>query len=97
MDVYHHLAELQPILDRLDELKALLTQQRKAEMADLEALRAEVAKVSTVEDSALALIKGLRDQLAAAQAGSDPAAIQAIIDQLDAKATELAAAVAGPA
>lgn len=60
--------------------------------AELDALTAEVAAVTTVEQSAIALINGLAAQLAAA--GTDPAKLQALHDSLAASSTALAAAVA---
>jgi len=63
-------------------------------MANLADLQAEVAAVKTVEDSAEALIAGLAQQLKDALAQNDPAAIQAVIDNLEASKTALASAVA---
>jgi hypothetical protein len=51
-----------------------------------------VAALSSVVDSAEALIKGLHDQLVAAQ--SDPAKLAAVIASLKSKSDELAKAVA---
>jgi hypothetical protein len=61
-------------------------------MTDLTALQAEVARNTTVEKSALALIQGFAAQLAAA--GTDPVALKALQDSLTASDDELAAAVA---
>jgi len=61
------------------------------EMATLNDLQNEVTALTTVEESAEALISGLSAQLKAA--GTDPAAIQKVIDDLDAGKTALAAAV----
>jgi len=60
--------------------------------AQLDALTSEVSQVNTVIDSAIALIQGLKAALDAA--GTDPAALQALSDSLDAKAKQLAQAVA---
>lgn len=57
-----------------------------------ENLQAEVANNTTVESSAIALIKGLAAQITAA--GTDPAALAAIVSTLQANDTALAAAVA---
>lgn len=54
-------------------------------------LQAEVANNTTVESSAIALIKGLASQISAA--GTDPAALAAIVTQLQANDAALAAAV----
>ncbi len=59
--------------------------------ADLDALSAQVQANTDVEQSAVLLIKGIADQLAAAK--SDPAKVQALIDKLNASASALAAAV----
>lgn len=63
--------------------------------AELDALTAEVARNTSVEASAAALIQGIADQLAAAiAAGADPAALTALTQQLSGSADALAAAVA---
>jgi hypothetical protein len=92
--VHHHFPgfDLAAVLSKLDQILA----QGASLMADLAALQAEVTKVVGVEQSAITLIQGLSAQLKAALASADPAALQAVIDQLDAKTTELAAAVAAP-
>lgn len=77
-------AQLQPQLTKL-------TQQETTIMADLSALQAEVAKNTTIEQSAITLIQGLAAQIQAA--GTDPAKLQAIVDQLTANDAALAAAV----
>ncbi len=60
--------------------------------ADLTALQAQVQTNTEVEASAVTLIQGIAQQLADAK--TDPAAVQAIADQLNTSATALAAAVA---
>ena len=60
-------------------------------MADLTPLATEIAALTTVVDSAVALIDSLADQLEAAK--TDPAAIQALADSLRAQKTELSDAV----
>jgi hypothetical protein len=60
----------------------------------LDALEAEVAKVTAVEQSAVVLLTGLSQQLKDAVAANDSARLQAVIDALDAKTAALAAAVA---
>ncbi len=59
--------------------------------AQLETLTQEVAEIGTVVDSAIVLINGLSAQIVALK--DDPAALEALAAQLDAKAGELAAAV----
>jgi hypothetical protein len=85
-------------LSHLTEIVYLLRvelKERLTNMANiLAALQAEVTKVEGVEDSAIALLQGLSQQLKDALAANDPAKIQAVIDELDVKTTALADAVA---
>ena len=60
-------------------------------MVDLAGLTAQVKANTDAEASAILLIQGLADQIAAA--GTDPVALQALQDQLKASADALAAAV----
>lgn len=59
---------------------------------ELETLTTEVEETKTVVDSAIVLIKGLKEKLDAA--GTDPAKLKALSDSLDTKTNELAEAVA---
>jgi hypothetical protein len=59
--------------------------------AQLDALKAAVAQNAEVDASAIALIQGIAQQLQAIK--DDPAAIQALADELMAKNAALAAAV----
>jgi peptidoglycan hydrolase CwlO-like protein len=61
-------------------------------VADLNALRAQVAQNNNVIQSAIVLINGIAARIA--QAAGDPAALQAIIDDLNNQDTQLAQAVA---
>lgn len=61
-------------------------------MALLDALTAQVAATTTVEQSAVTLIQGIAAQLSAA--AGDPVAVQALADQLKAATDPLAAAIA---
>jgi hypothetical protein len=58
----------------------------------LDTLAAEVTEMTTVVDSAVALLNGLSAQIVALK--DDPARLLALAADLDAKANELAAAVA---
>lgn len=80
------------MLSRMDVTLKQINQEMNKIMADLTALTAEVARNTTVEKAALALIQGFAAQLAAA--GTDPVALKALQDQLTASDDELAAAVA---
>lgn len=104
IDVYLHLeggtgdaaGDVGAISEKLDTIISLLTQitvQEDAQMADLAALQASVDAQSSVVDGAVALIQGLSQALKDAVAANDPAAIQAVIDELDANTSELATAV----
>lgn len=59
--------------------------------AEFDALKAQVAATLTAEQSAIVLINSIAAQIAAAS--EDPAAVQALSDQLKASADALAAAV----
>ena len=60
---------------------------------ELEALRAEVARNTSVDESAVTLLRGLKAKLDAAIATHDPAALQALSDSLAADTNKLADAV----
>jgi len=75
------------ILQRLADLHS----QGEAMSAELDRLTAEVAETKTVIDSALVLIRSIPQLIR--DAGTDPAALKALADELDAKQAELAAAV----
>ena len=62
-------------------------------MAAMDDLKAQVARDTDAVSSAITLLKGLHDQLAAAIAAGDPAAIQAVADQLKANTDALAQAI----
>ncbi len=72
-------------------LKQLLTLE-KTMSAELDALTLEVQATTTLEASAITMINGLAAQIASLK--TDPVALQALSDQLTAKATDLAAAIA---
>lgn len=69
------------ILERLDAMSQ-----------ELDDLTREVAETGTVVESAIVLIQGLRDQLAAA--GTDPVKLAELAATLDAQQSALAAAIA---
>jgi ABC-type transporter Mla MlaB component len=77
-------AKLQPDLDSL-------IQGEQTVSAELDALTAQVQQVQQVDQSAIALINGLADQIKAL--ANDPAAINALADQLKQQTDALAAAV----
>lgn len=99
LDIYIHFDPIQ--IGGLDEVKTTLDQimaavrvlqERIMDMtAELTTLQDQVTETLSVEQSAIILIQGLADQIAAIK--DDPAAIQALADSLHAKSDELAAAV----
>lgn len=62
-------------------------------MATMNDLRAAVERNTSVDDSVLALLAGISQQLKDAQAQNDPAAIDAVIAQLDANTQKMTDAV----
>jgi hypothetical protein len=72
----------------------LITQVRRGSrsiMADLTGLQQAVANETTVEQSAITLLNGLAEQLK--NAGTDPVAIQAVVDSINSSSAALAAAI----
>lgn len=89
--IHHHFPDCGNADAQTAKLLAqILTNQTKI-MALLDSLTAEVANNTTVEQSAIVLIQGLKAQLDAA--GTDPVKLKALSDQLAANDTALAAAV----
>ncbi len=65
----------------------------EAIMSALDDLRTEVARNTSLEQSAVTLIQGIAQQLKDALAANDPAALTDLTNQLSASADALAAAV----
>ena len=82
-----------PIESKLDRVLALLGTGKSGEtiMALLDALTAQVAQNTSLEQSAITLIQGLAAQLQAA--AGDPVQVQALASQLQTSASALAAAI----
>ena len=74
-------------------LRQLLEQGQQI-MASLQDIRQAVADEKTVEDSVLALLTSVEQQLKNAIASNDPAAMQAIVDDITAHKQAMADAVA---
>lgn len=91
---FPHNPAVAPLARDIELLTASIKHLEKRIMSALDDLTAKVAAVKTVEDSAVTLIQGLRDQLAAIATAPTPQQIQDIITQLDANTTPLANAVA---
>lgn len=62
-------------------------------MSALDDLTAQVAANTSAEQSAVTLIQGLAQQIAAAVAGGDSAALEALAGQLNSSAAALGAAI----
>lgn len=87
------LARISAQLATISTQLTTLTHQEEQIMADLSALQTEVSENGDAVGSAVALLSGLSQQLKDALAANDPAAIQALVDQLDANTQTLADAV----
>lgn len=95
IDIHHyHGHSLERIGEKLDLVMEMLIQiQRKGEvfMQGMDNLIASVQEIKSKADSLIALVKGLADLLE--EFKDDPAKIQAIADDLNAKADEIQTAV----
>lgn len=85
--------KLDLILQRLSETAAQQEKNNMATVTTLAQLKTEVEAGVTVEESAVTLLNGLSAQLKQAIANNDPAAIQAIADELDKGSADLSAAI----
>lgn len=96
LDIYHHIVPSSDLNDRLAalsrKLDRILTNQETI-MATLEDLKAAVARETDAEQSVITLLQGISQQLKDAKAANDPAAIDAVIAQIDANTAKLGAAV----
>ena len=79
-------------LDRLLQMTEAILEKENGMSQALDDLATQVTANTTVEESAVTLIKGLAAQIAAA--GTDPAKLQALQASLKASADDLAAAIA---
>lgn len=79
----------------LNQILAIVQAMQKGDLkmsAELDALTAQVAQNTTIEESAVTLITGLAAQITAA--GTDPAKLAALTTSLNTSAKDLAAAIA---
>jgi hypothetical protein len=83
------LARLDLVLDKLD----LVVSNQETIMTVMDDLNAAVQRNTDAEASVITLLTGISQQLKDALAANDPAAIQAVITQLDANTAAAAAAV----
>lgn len=88
------IARLDMISAKLDGLSQKLAAEEKRLMATLADVQAAVTAEKTVEGSVITLLQQLSDQLKAALAANDPAAVQAVVDQITANTKAMADAVA---
>ena len=82
LHIYDHDTGLSKLTQKVDKI-----------MATMQELRDAVQRNTDVDDSVITLLQGISQQLKDAQAQNDPAAIQAVIDQLDANTQHMADAV----
>jgi hypothetical protein len=78
------------VIEKLEDL----TRRLQIMSEQLDTLRREVSENSEVIGSAITLIQGIKARLDEAVASQDPAALQALADDLDAQTGTLAQAVA---
>lgn len=98
-DIHHHhhfeaRCEVMRRLDALDQKTDLVLDQQETIMATMEDLKAAVRRNTEVDGSVMTLLQGVSQQLKDAQAANDPAAIQQVIDELDANTKAMGDAVA---
>lgn len=82
------------VLDRLDRIERLvrrILKEEKIMAGELEALRAQVAKTTEVDESAVLLIQGLAAKIEAIK--TDPVALQEFANSLKSESDRLAEAV----
>lgn len=91
---FHHPdKEVTGRLWRVQQMLGIVVKNQENIMATIEDLKASVQKNTDAEASVVTLMQGLSQQLKDAKAANDPAAIQAVIDQIDANTNSVAAAV----
>jgi len=78
--------------EALDKLDLIIINQEKL-MATIAQLQEAVTRNTTVEDSLLTLLQGIVQQLKDAIASGDPAALDAVVAQIDASTQKLTDAV----
>lgn len=86
MRVHAALRDLTEKMSRIENRMVIV-------MAKLDDLKAAIARNHDAENSVIELLKGISQQLKDAQAGGDPAALDAVIAEIEASTERLAAAV----
>lgn len=93
----HHTIEARcEVMRRLDAIldqTGLILDRQELIMATMDDLKAAVSRNTSVDDSVLALLQGISQQLKDAQAANDPQAIADVIAQLDANTQKMTDAV----
>ena len=87
----HIVDLLRQLLAGQQAIKALIEKGFNTVSPELSTLKAQVDKNTSIEESAVTLIQGMAAQMQAAK--EDPAAIQALADELNASASDLSAAI----
>lgn len=96
IDIYHHFEDRNEVMRILGELlnkAGLVLEDTETIMATMDELKAAVTRNTSVDDSVLALLQGISQQLKDAQAANDPQAITDVIAQLDANTQKMTDAV----
>mgnify|MGYP001178131444 CR=1 FL=1 len=92
--IWHRWRTLFSKLDQILVVLVDLTQQERQTMATLADLQSEVARNTSIDESAKLLLAGLAAKIQELlDAGADPVALQTLVDQLKADNDALAAAV----
>jgi hypothetical protein len=94
LHIYHYHGEEAPLWAiELQDMMSLINEKLETIMATMDDLKAAVQRNTDVDASVITLLQGIAQQLKDAQAANDPAAIQAVIDQIDANTKALSDAV----
>lgn len=87
----HENEEIMPMLRHLHEIIHLLLEKVNIMSAEMDRLKASVAALTSAEKSLVALVKQLAQMIR--DNATDPAALAALADEIDADSSEIAAAV----
>jgi hypothetical protein len=92
---HHHLPDEEPSrwMEQLKDEVGLILEGLENLMATMQDLKDAVQRNTSVDDSVLALLQGISQQLKDAQAANDPQAIADVIAQLDANTQKMTDAV----
>lgn len=90
------MARLTDIQNQIQTTTTTITTGDSTIMSNLDDLAAKANELTDTVAAARLVLDGLRADLAAALADDDPAAVQAIVDQLDGAIESLAAGIASP-